>query len=156
MKTGITIIGVTLLITALAVPAFSWWPHWGGGNHMMDFRGRGPGYSGSSDRGYSTITPEQRAQLEQLDRKFYDETANFRDKIWAKSAELDALLNRTNPDIEKARALQREIHDLRALLDQKKIDYDLEARKINISLDIRNVFRGAENGSGRRSRYNRR
>ena len=98
---------------------------------MMDFRGRGPGYSGSSDRGYNTITPEQRAQLEQLDRKFYDETANFRDKIWAKSAELDALLNRTNPDIEKARALQREIHDLRARLDQKKIDYELEARKIN-------------------------
>ena len=126
-----TIMGITLLVAALAVPVFAWGPNWGRGHHMMGFEGRGPGYDGSYDRGYETITPDQRTQLEQLDRKFYDETSDLRNRIWTKSAELDAILNSTNPDIDKARAIQKEINDLRANLDEKRNNYVLEARKIN-------------------------
>ena len=35
-----------------------------------------------------------------------------------------------NPNLERAKALQREISDLRAELDQKELDYGLEAREI--------------------------
>ena len=63
--------------------------------------------------------------------KFYNETSDLRNKIWTKSAELDTILNSTNPDIEKARAIQKEINDLRAKLDEKGINYELEAHKIN-------------------------
>ena len=138
MKTLTTIIGITVLIAALAVPVLAWGPHWGRGNHMMDSWSRGPGYGGSSDRGYGTLTPEQRTQLDQLDRKLYDETANLRNRIYEKSAELDALLNRANPDIEKARALQKEINGLRAQLDEKRMNYELEARKINPESQLSN------------------
>jgi zinc resistance-associated protein len=123
-------LGIVLLIGALAVPVYALAHDWGSGHHMMGSWGRG-GYYG---RGYGNITEEQRSQLAQLDRKFYDETANLRDEIWTKSDELNALLNSPNPDLEKAKSLQKEIGDLRTALGAKRLNYALEARKINPDL----------------------
>ena len=131
MKKIITISGISLLVLTLAIPALAWWPSWGRGHHMMGFWGKGPGYGESYDRGYETITPDQRTQLERLDRKFYDETENLRNKVWKKSTELSNLLNSSDPDVEKAKEIQKDINDLRAELDEKRINYELEARKIN-------------------------
>jgi len=125
------ILGITLLVGALAVPVFAWAHGWGRGHHMMDSWGSGPGYHSDYESGYRNLTEEQRTQLEQLDRKFYDETADLRNEIWAKSADLNTLLNGSNPDSEKVRALQKELGDLRAKLDEKRLNYELEARKID-------------------------
>jgi zinc resistance-associated protein len=97
---------------------------------MMGYWGRGPGYDGYHGRGYANVTTEQRSRLDELDRKFTSETANLRNEIRGKSVELDALLNSPNPDIGKARALQKKINDLRAELDQKATNYEIEARKV--------------------------
>jgi len=131
MKRLGTVLGITLLVAALAVPVFAWGPGWGRGHHMMGYWDRDPGYSGQYDRGYGDLNEEQTNKLDQLDRKFYSETADLGDKIWSKSAELDTLLNSADPDLEKARALQKEINDLRAKLDEKRLNYELEARKVN-------------------------
>ena len=40
------------------------------------------------------------------------------------------MLNSSTPDLEKAKALQGEISDLRAKLDEERLSYELEARKI--------------------------
>lgn len=130
MKRLGTVLGITLLIAALAVPVFARGPGWGRGHHMMGYWDRGSGYSGQYDRGYGNLTEEQASKLDQLDRKFYNETADLRDKIWSKSAELDNLLSSSDPDLDKARALQKEINDLRAKLDEKRLNYELEARKV--------------------------
>ena len=125
------ILGITLLIGALAVPVFAGAHGWSRGNHMMGHWGGGPEYDRQHERDFGKLTEEQRSQLEQLDRKFYDETATLRNEFRAKSAELNAVLNSSNPDLEKAKALQGELSDLRAKLDEERLSYELEARKIN-------------------------
>jgi Spy/CpxP family protein refolding chaperone len=97
---------------------------------MMDHGQGGPGYGCQYDRGYDKLTEEQRSKSDELYRKFYDETAKLRDEIWAKSAELDTLLNSANPDAAKAKALQKEISDLRARIAQERINFELEGQKI--------------------------
>ena len=65
-----------------------------------------------------------------LNRKFYDETRALRDKLWSKSAELNALLSETAPDAGKVSKVQKEISDLRAKIDEKAVNNEIEARKI--------------------------
>ena len=131
MKKITSIVGITLLSTLLIVPVAVWARGWGwGGGHMMGNWGRGPGYYDRDDRGYTTLNREQQEQLADLDRKFFDETRDLRDKLWSKSAELNALLSETNPDSSKVSNLQKEISDLRAKLDEKAINHEIEARKI--------------------------
>ena len=140
MKRIGTVLGIVLLVSALAIPVLAWGPGYGRdghmmgnqgsgygrGGHMMGTRGPGPGYRGSE----SQITTEQRNQLETLGRKFYDETKDLRDQVWTKSRDLDVAMNETNPDLEKARSLQKEISELRAQLAEKSLNHELEARKI--------------------------
>lgn len=127
MKNITVIIGILLLIGAVAIPVMAWGPHWGGRYHMMGYWGSSPEYGRGS---YGTLAPEQKTKLEALDRKIYDETKDLRDQAWAKSRELADVLNSSNPDLEKAKALQTMISDLHSKLDEKRLNYDLEARKI--------------------------
>ncbi len=126
MKRLAMILGVAVLVGAVAVPVFAWGPGWGWGQHMMGYWGGGPGYAGS----YENLTSEQRSQMDTLNHKFYDETADLRNRIWTKSLEVDSALNGSKPDLEKAKVLQKEISELRGKLDEKELSYELEARKI--------------------------
>jgi zinc resistance-associated protein len=126
MKRLATIFGVVLLAGAIAFPVFAWGPGGDWGHHMMGYWGGNPGYVG----GYESLAPEQRSQLDALNQKFYDESADLRSQLWSKSSELDSILNSAHPDLEKAKAFQKEIGELRAKLDEKRFNYELEARKI--------------------------
>ena len=96
----------------------------------MGYWGGALGYPWQYDRGYGNLTQEQRTQLDGLYQKFYDETATLRNEIWTKSGKLNSLLNTSSPDSEKARALQKEVTDLGAKISEKRLDLELEARKI--------------------------
>jgi len=98
---------------------------------MMRSWGSGPGCHYEYERGYGNLTEEQRTELERLDRKFHDETANLRNEAWEKSAELDTLLNSRNLDPDKVKTVQGELNDLRAKLDEKQLSHELEVRKIS-------------------------
>jgi Spy/CpxP family protein refolding chaperone len=128
-KRTITILGIGLLVAALAVPAVVLAQGWGG-RHMMGNWGQGPGSMMGYDKGYGTLTPEQTTQLDQLDRRFYDETTDLKKDLWNKSFELNTILNGTDPDIEKVKALNKEVNDLRTKLNEKSLIHELEARKI--------------------------
>lgn len=130
MKRLTTVLGVTVLVAALAVPVFAWGPGWGRGHHMMGYWGGDPGYGWGQDRGYSELTQEQRTKLGQLEQKFYDETAKLRSELRTKDRELDYALEAADPDLQKAKALQKEINGLRAELEEKGLEYELEARKV--------------------------
>ena len=97
---------------------------------MMNYWDRGPAYNERYGGAYGSLTEGQKAKLEDLNKKFYDETIDTRDKIRTKSAELGSILNDKEPDIEKAKALMKEINDLKEALAEKRLDYQLEARKI--------------------------
>jgi hypothetical protein len=113
---------------------------------MMDYGQGGPGYGCQDDRGYDKLTAEQRSKADELYRKFSDETAKLRDEIWAKSAELDTLLNSANPDAAKAKALQKEVSDLRAKLAQERINLRLEGQKIAPELRSDRGYHGRHMG----------
>lgn len=131
MKKITSIVGITLLSVLLIVPLTVWAHGWGmGGGHMMDSWGSGQGYYDRDDSGYNSLSREQQEQLADLERKFFDETRELRDKLASKSDELNALLSEPNPDTSKASKLQKEISNLRAKLDEKTVNYEIEARKI--------------------------
>jgi zinc resistance-associated protein len=138
MKRLAMILGIVVLAGALAVPVFAWGPGWGWGHHMMGYWGGDPGYAGS----YGNLTSEQRNQLNALDRKFYEETADLRNQMWAKYSDLDFLLNSANPDLEKAKGLRKEISELRAKLEEKEVNYELEARKMVPQEELGEAYAG--------------
>jgi zinc resistance-associated protein len=127
-KLGI-ILAMGVLIPTLAIPVFA--RGRGMGGHMGGFWGGGPGSCGQYDRGYGYQNPEERSRQDQRDEAFYRDTAEIREQIRTKSAELDALLNSPNPDLEKARSLQKEISELQAKMDEKRLNHELEERKRN-------------------------
>ncbi len=130
MRNILIIGGIVVLVAAIAIPVLAHGPGRGRGRHMMDYGQGDPGYGCQYDRGHDKLTEEQRRKSDELYRKFYDETAKLRDEIWAKSAELDTLLNSATPDAAKAKALQKDISDLRARIAQERINLRLEGRKI--------------------------
>jgi hypothetical protein len=62
---------------------------------------------------------------------FREENADTLKQLMSKQFDLKTILNSTKPDVEKAKAVQKEISDLNAKLAQKKIDLYIELRKIN-------------------------
>ena len=130
MKRIVTIAGIVLLVAAIAVPAFAYGRGWGKGRYKMGYGHGGPGYCWQQGPGHENLTEEQRGQLDKLRQKSRDENAQLRDKIRARSEELNALLNSSDPDAEKATALQKEVSDLRAQMAQNRLNFQLEARKI--------------------------
>ena len=130
MRRLFAIVGSVALVAALAVPLFAHSPGWGKGYDIMGYWGGGPGCCRGFGGGYDNLTEEQRSQLDTLHQKFYDATAPLKDQIRAKSGELNALLTSPSPDAEKARALQKEISDLRAKLAEERVNFEIEERKI--------------------------
>ena len=102
--------------------------------------GQGPGYgpgrghgrcweSGDPGKGAS-LTDEQRAQLQDLRKKFHDETAQLRESVFAKRQELQSLWS--DPKAETS-AIMNKGKELRYLQDQMQdeaLQLKLEARKI--------------------------
>lgn len=136
MKKIIVAVGIVALIGMIAVPAIAHGPRWGGGGRMMgNWGGGGPGdcpfYGKGPYAQTDTLTEEQRGELKELHQKFYDETAQVRSDLRAKQGELRALMNTSNPDETKAKALQEEVSDLKAKMAEARIEYQLKARKIN-------------------------
>jgi len=131
MKKLTSIVGIVFLSALLIVPVAVWAHGWGmGGGHMMGYWGGDPGYYGQYNRGDTALNNQDQERLADLDRKFYDETKELRDKLWSKSAELNALLSETNIDSGKVGKVQKEISELQAKLDEKKVHHEIEARKI--------------------------
>ena len=139
MKKLATTLGILLLIGVLAAPVFAYrgsWGRWSGG----------PGSCWQDSEPYGNLTESQNAELDRLEQKFSNDTAKLRDEIWAKSEELNTLLNEGEPDVKKVRALQKEITDLHAEMDRQRIDFELKARKITPNSGY---ARGYSRGYGR-------
>jgi zinc resistance-associated protein len=131
MKRALTGIGIMVLVAAIAIPVLAQGPGAGKGRMMQ---GYGPGDPANCPR-YGAwedkLTDEQRTQLDKVHQKFFDETAAVRSQMAAKHSELNILMNTSNPDLEKAKALQKEISDLKGKMAQERIRLFGEERKIN-------------------------
>jgi Spy/CpxP family protein refolding chaperone len=130
----ITLGGIALVLTALTLPAFARGPGWGGGPYARGGGwGGGPGINCPNYGGAwgQNLTDEQKGQLDNLYKKFFDDTAQLRNQIWTKRGELQTLLSSPNPDPGKAKALQKELSDLKAKMAQERLTLQMEELKIN-------------------------
>ena len=129
----LAIIAGILLLTVISYPAFARGPGYGGGGDGYGpgpGPGFGPGYCWNTNGGPGNLSSEQRVKLDKLRYAFLGDTADLRNKIWSKSSEMDKLLNSANPDEKQIRDLQKEISALKAEMGDKRISYELEAKKI--------------------------
>jgi Spy/CpxP family protein refolding chaperone len=112
------------------------------------FAGKGMGRQ-DNDRGYGSdcrsnckggcgygqmkadLTPEQQEQMESERKAFFDATQKERQDLYAKQLELRAEMAKSEPDIQKASALQKEVTELGGNLDQKHLNHIMAMRKIN-------------------------
>jgi zinc resistance-associated protein len=79
----------------------------------------------------ANLTPEQREQMESERQAFFDATKNQRQDLYAKRLELRAEMVKSQPDLAKATALQKEVSELQGSLDQKRLNHIMAIRKIN-------------------------
>ena len=95
--------------------------------------GYGPG-AGWGFRGYGYPGELKDEDLKKLDEQrsaFFEGTKNLRNDLYQKGLELQSELAKQNPDTQKAGNLQKEISELKAQFDQKRIAHQIEMKKIN-------------------------
>ena len=114
-------------------------PHHGYGHH-----GYGRGYGPDCDYG-DDLSREEIETLEKQAEAFEKDTAVLRDSVYQKQLALRSKLAKENPDAKKAATLQKEISDLRAEFDQKRIEHEIKTRKM-----VPNAGRGMMRGYGSR------
>jgi zinc resistance-associated protein len=139
MKKLAATLGILFLVGVLAAPVLAYRGGWGGWSRGSGDCSQGSGF-------YGNLTESQNAELDRLEQKFFNDTAKLREETWAKSEELNSLLNAADPDVKKVKAVQKEITDLRAKMDRQRIDFELEARKITPNSGY---ARGYSRGYGR-------
>ena len=129
LKKGFIMVAV-IAIVGFVASAFAGWGaggygHRGGGWHHMGWGGSGDGY------GYNqNLTDEQQKALDQKRQAFLNASESIRQDLYAKNLELRSELAKDNPDAQKAAALQKEISKLASEIDQKQLDFMLNARKV--------------------------
>ena len=93
--------------------------------HQGYYGDRGPGY------GYrGNLNDDQTKALEKEQAAFMKATKAIRQDLYSKQLALQSELSKSDPDIATAMALQKEISELEAQLDQMRIDHIIKVRKI--------------------------
>lgn len=108
---------MSALVLTLGLTATAWAGPWG--------RGCWGGFGGGTP-----LTSEQSTQIFNLKQKFYNDTADLRRQMVQKRAELAALWQASSPDEAKIAAKQKELNALRDKLQEKGLEFQLQARKI--------------------------
>lgn len=111
----------------------------GHGHHGYG-RGFGPGCDYGED-----LTQEEFEKLQAEQQAFDKDTRKLRQNIYQKKLALKSELAKEKPDAKTALAMQKEISDLRAEMDQKRVNHMIKAREI-----APNAGRGMLKGFGRR------
>ncbi len=78
----------------------------------------------------SSLTPEQRTQLQEMRQKFHDETSQLRESIFSKRQELRSLWSDPNADPKVIINKEKEVRELQDQMQDKMVQFRLEARKV--------------------------
>jgi hypothetical protein len=115
------------------------WGHHGSGWHH--------GYGCDNDRDARWSNRDYR-EFQQQREAFFKKTEGIRSKLYDKEEELQAELNKENPDAAKASSIQKEISELQSQLDQERIGFMVEMRKQNPDAGIGFMGGGPMKGYG--------
>ena len=121
--------------------------------HVSAARGYGKGTGGAKgyERGWNCrglgfrggLSQEDAAKLDSGRRAFFESTSELRQSIRQKNLELRSELAKEEIDAARARALQTDISNLRAELDQKRLEHRIEKQG-----DVPEWCRGQGRGRG--------
>jgi hypothetical protein len=86
-----------------------------------------PGY------GYMTgdLSDEDIQKMDAQRKIFFESTEDLRQKLYQKRLAMESEFAKKNPDAKNAANIQKEISDLKAQMDQKRIAHLIEMKKIN-------------------------
>jgi len=98
-----------------------------GGEYGQQYRDGGCRYA---DRN-PNLTPEQREQLNAERQAFFESTKTTRQDLHAKRLALRAEFAKSELDADAVKGLQKEISQLQADLDQKRLSHTLKVREID-------------------------
>lgn len=119
MKGIVTALSAIALVS-IATIAFAGWPM-GYGYGMHRGMGYGPGAAG-------TVDTETLQEFDQARQAFFQETAGLRDQIHQKRLALENAFAAETPNREEVRALQRDLSNLRAQFQEKRLEHRLDMR----------------------------
>lgn len=160
-KTKIGVIAI-LAVAFLSTSAFSW------GHGQRGCGGSGQGGSGygqgcgiNNPNAWNDLSKEQQDGLTALQQKFIDETYEIRSAMMVKHQEMRMLMETSSPDRAKLETLSKAITDLSGQMRSKRLDLQLEAKKIAPELNAAGMGKrgggyGGKNGNcpGQGSRSN--
>ena len=131
---------VMLLLWTVAAEAQLWKPGTDGG------RGMGPGWR--SDFSGINLTEDQQKKLDTLYQAYGKDVAKLNNKLGQKQLEMNSLLLEPNPDQSRVASLQKELSGLQSDLNDKRINYQLEANKILTPEQVAQLPPGCSLGFG--------
>jgi Spy/CpxP family protein refolding chaperone len=117
--------------------------------------GPGPGWKGEHGREsgnpgkFPNLTPEQKANFQELRRKFNEETAQLRESLVSKRIELQSLWTNPNADPKAIVDKEKELRDLQNQMKDKALQMKLEARTFLTPEQIQESGQGMGRGFGR-------
>ena len=94
------------------------------------------------------LTQEQTTKLQELRNSFFKDTAGLWSDIFKKEQDMDVLMLEKSIDTEKAKKLQDEISGLHAQIAQKRLQAQLDARKLLTPEQIAQLPPGCNMGFG--------
>jgi len=122
MKKSILIGMVAVFALALvASAAMAWGPGYGRGLSV------GPGYGSTP---VSNLTPEQSSKIQAIQQANLKDIVPLQQQLFAKKTELRSLWLSQNPDQAKINALQKDILNINARLQEKATNARFEMRKV--------------------------
>ena len=69
--------------------------------------------------------------MDSLHKTYQDKTTDTRNEIMKKQIDLNAEINKDNPDLKKAKAIQKDINELQAKINDAHLEFIIEAKKVN-------------------------
>ncbi|MCG8688777.1 MAG: periplasmic heavy metal sensor [Desulfobacterales bacterium] len=135
-----TLITLTALMTIAFFTANAF--AWGHGN------GKRGGCRGQNNPMYDNLTDDQKTQLKELRQQFVDETYETRSAIFAKHQEMRMLMETSNPDKSKLKAMVNDMAEMKKVMALKGIDFALKAKEIAPELRFPMGF-GQKGGFGK-------
>jgi Spy/CpxP family protein refolding chaperone len=144
MKTGFIATGIAVMAMVMfSAYAFAdggrgWGRHhMGGGYHMGQGYHMGPGYGdgdggryGRGSRGWGNLSEEDAQKLEKERESFFRDTEDLRQSIHQKRLEMRAEMAKEDADRSKLADLQKDLSNLQADFDQKRLNHRLEMKKL--------------------------
>ncbi len=129
-----TVLFAALLTLAAALPALAADPHHpetdakpAAAHDMGQMKGQGGMMGGQGGmmgnmNPYAQLTPEKQAAAAAIDKAFAAKAADIRQRMWAKNAEMEAVLAQPKADRKKAAALSKDLAALQGEMQDAMID----------------------------------